>query len=65
MKCNLYIPKPLVAGVITAELASAVLAWRDLAHRRVDQGRGAKTGWHTLLTLNSGNSIAYWALGRR
>jgi hypothetical protein len=65
MKRNRNIPKPLVAGVVAAELTSAVLAWRDLAHRRDDQVRGTKTGWRVFITLNPGNSLAYWALARR
>jgi hypothetical protein len=42
-----------------------MLAWRDLAQRRDDQVRGTKTGWRVFITTNPGNSLAYWALGRR
>lgn len=65
MKCNINISRPLIAGVIAAEVASAALAWRDLARRPDDQVRGAKTGWRIFISINPGNSLAYWALGRR
>jgi hypothetical protein len=65
MKPKITVPKPVIAGVVAAELASAMLAWRDLARRTDDQVRGPKTGWRIFVTLNPGNSLAYWALGRR
>jgi hypothetical protein len=65
MKPKVTMPKPVVIGLIAAELASAVAAWRDLAHRTDDQVRGPRTAWRLFVTLNPGNSLAYWAFGRR
>jgi len=65
MNRSINLPKPLLVGLVFAELVSAVFAWRDLTRRDDDQVRGAKTGWRVFITLNPGNSLAYWALGRR
>ncbi len=65
MKRPTKIPRPLLVGLIAAELISAVLAWRDLARRDDAQVRGAKSGWRVFITLNPGNSVAYWLFGRR
>lgn len=65
MDPSMNLPKPLLVALVAAELISAALAWRDLAHRTNDQTRGAKTGWRVCITLNPGNSLTYWALGRR
>jgi hypothetical protein len=65
MNRSINLPKPLLVGLVATELVSAVFAWRDLAHRDDDQIRGAKTGWRVFITLNPGNSLAYWAVGRR
>lgn len=65
MNRSINLPKPLLVGLVAAELVSAVFAWRDLARRGDDQIRGAKTGWRVFITLNPGNSLAYWAVRRR
>lgn len=65
MNRSINLPKPLLVGLVAAELVSAGFAWRDLAHREDDQIRGAKTVWRVFLALNPGNSLAYWTLGRR
>lgn len=65
MNRSINVPKPLLVGLVAAELVSAVFAWRDLARRNNDQIRGAKPGWRVFITLNPGNSLAYWAFGRR
>jgi hypothetical protein len=41
------------------------MAWRDLAQRSDEQVRGSKNLWRFIVTINPGNSIAYWLLGRR
>ena len=64
MKATVGIPKPVIAGVVVAELISAVLAWRDLGHRTDGQVRGRKLLWRVVIALNPGNSLAYWAFGR-
>ena len=65
MKPRINVPKPIVVGVVAAELVSAVAAWRDLARRPDDQVRGRKIGWRVFIALNPGNSVGYWAFGRR
>jgi hypothetical protein len=57
--------KSLLAGLLAAETVSAVLAWRDLRRRSDDQLRGTKRFWRVLISINPGNSIGYWAFGRR
>jgi hypothetical protein len=57
--------KQLLAGIIGLEIVSAVLAWRDLSRRRDDQVRGNKKVWRVFIVVNPGNSLAYWAFGRR
>jgi hypothetical protein len=57
--------EPLLAGVVAVELASAALAWRDLARRTDDQVRGKKPLWRVFITMNPGNSLFYWVFGRR
>jgi hypothetical protein len=58
-------PKPVVLTVVVVEVVSAALAWRDLARRSDDQVRGKKNIWRVFITINPGNSLAYWAIGRR
>jgi len=65
MNRKVHLPKPLLIALVVAEAVSAALAWRDLAGRESDQVRGAKNGWRVLISLNPGNSLAYWAFGRR
>jgi hypothetical protein len=42
-----------------------VLAWRDLDRRSEDQVRGTKRLWRLLVSINPGNSLFYWLVGRR
>jgi hypothetical protein len=65
MTRSINLPKPAVAALIAAEVVSVVLAWRDLGRRTDAQVRGRKAGWRIFITLNPGNSLAYWAFGRR
>ena len=51
--------------VVVAQTISSTLAWRDLARRSDEQVRGPKNLWRVLVSINPGNSIAYWLLGRR
>jgi len=54
--------------LIVALLVHAVLVflgWRDLSRRTDEQVRGPKLLWRILIALNSGNSIAYWTIGRK
>ncbi len=57
--------RAILGLAIAAQTASAVLAWRDLARRTNDQVRGSKNLWRLIVTINPGNSIAYWLIGRR
>ena len=57
--------KTVLGIVVAAQTVSSALAWRDLAKRRDDQVRGPKNLWRIIVTINPGNSIAYWLLGRR
>jgi hypothetical protein len=59
-------PKKLALTVLAVvEVVSATLAWRDLSHRPDDQVRGNKRLWRLIISLNPGNSLFYWAVGRR
>jgi hypothetical protein len=58
-------PREVVIAVVAVETVSAVLAYRDLAHRTAEQVRGPKRLWRIVMALNPGNSIAYWIFGRR
>jgi len=55
----------MVLGLAAIEVASAVLAWRDLGRRANDEVRGSKQLWRVLIAINPGNSAAYWVVGRR
>lgn len=57
--------RPVLIGIVSAEVLSAAVAWRDLARRTDEQVRGGKTRWRLFIILNPGNSLAYWAIGRR
>jgi hypothetical protein len=57
--------KAIMGVVVAAQAVSSALAWRDLAQRSDDQVRGNKNMWRVIITINPGNSIAYWLLGRR
>jgi hypothetical protein len=51
--------------VIGAEVVAAGLAWRDLGRRPSEQVRGPKKFWRLFVSLNPGNSVIYWLVGRR
>jgi hypothetical protein len=55
----------LTVAVVAVELVAASLAWRDLARRTDAQVRGSKTGWRIFVSLNPGNALVYWLVGRR
>lgn len=57
--------KPMLLGLLAIEVASAVLAWRDLGRRANDEVRGSKPFWRVVIAMNPGNSAAYWVVGRR
>lgn len=57
--------KLLIAVVVPIEVASAVLAWRDLAAQPEGRVRGTKKFWRIFVLLNPGNSLLYWLVGRR
>ena len=57
--------KPLLVGFVAVEVVSAVLAWRDLSRRSDDLVRGKKGVWRVFISINPGNSLIYWAFGRR
>jgi hypothetical protein len=57
--------KAIVAAVVTIQTVSSALAWRDLARRSDSQVRGPKNLWRVIVSINPGNSIAYWLFGRR
>jgi len=54
-----------LVALVLAEVALAVLTWRDLRHRPADQIRGSKRLWRVISTINPGNSVAYWLIGRK
>jgi hypothetical protein len=58
-------PKPVLLAIVGLEVVSAAIAWRDLAQRPDCQVRGKKNLWRAAMLANPGNSLAYWALGRR
>ena len=57
--------RSVLGVVVAAQTVSSALAWRDLAQRSDDQVRGPKKLWQVIVTVNPGNSLAYWLLGRR
>ena len=58
-------PKPVLLAIVVVQVVSAALAWRDLARRSDDQVHGRKNVWRAFFALNPGNSLVYWAIGRR
>jgi hypothetical protein len=58
-------PREVVITVVAIEAVAAAFAFRDLARRTDEQVRGPKLLWRVLIGLNPGNSLAYWAFGRR
>jgi hypothetical protein len=58
--------KKLVLGTLALiEVIASALAWRDLARRPDDKIRGKKNLWRIFISMNPGNSLVYWAVGRR
>lgn len=57
--------RAILGAVVAAQTVGSALAWRDLARRPADQVRGPKNLWRVVVTMNPGNSIAYWLFGRR
>jgi hypothetical protein len=58
-------PKPVLLAIVGLEVVSAAAAWRDMAQRSDHQVRGGKKLWRAAILANPGNSLVYWALGRR
>jgi hypothetical protein len=56
---------PLLFVVVGLEVVAAALAWRDLGRRSEDQVRGKKNLWRAFISVNPGNLILYWLVGRR
>ncbi len=56
---------PLLIAIVAVETTCAVFAWRDLDRRSKDQVRGKKDVWRVFISINPGNSLVYWAFGRR
>jgi len=48
-----------------AEVGLAALTWRDIRNRPAEEIRGSKRLWRIISTINPGNSVAYWLVGRR
>ena len=57
--------KVILGAVVAVQSVSSVLAWRDLAERSDDQVRGPRNLWRVIVTINPGNSLVYWLVGRR
>jgi hypothetical protein len=55
----------LAAIIVPAQVALAVLAWRDMAWRSDADVRGPKWFWRVFVLLNPGNSVLYWLFARR
>ena len=58
-------PKPVILAILAVQTVSAVFAWRDLSHRSAAHLRGSRRFWRVAMLLNPGNSLFYWAVGRR
>jgi len=54
-----------LAVLVLAEVGLAALTWRDIRNRPAEEIRGSKRLWRIISTINPGNSIAYWLVGRR
>ena len=51
--------------LVLAEVGLAALTWRDIRNRPAEEIRGSKRLWRIISTVNPGNSVAYWLVGRR
>jgi hypothetical protein len=59
-------PKRLALAVLTvAEIGLAAWTWRDIRNRPAEEIRGSKRLWRVISTINPGNSVFYWLVGRR
>jgi hypothetical protein len=54
-----------LTALVLAEVGLAALTWRDIRRRPAEQIRGSKLFWRIISTINPGNSVAYWLVGRR
>jgi hypothetical protein len=54
-----------LVALVLAEVGLAALTWRDLRCRPADEIRGSKRFWRVISTINPGNSVAYWLVGRK
>ena len=52
-------------ALFLAEVGLAALTWRDIRNRPAEEIRGSKRLWRVISTINPGNSVAYWLVGRR
>jgi hypothetical protein len=55
----------LLMAIVPVQIFLSILAWRDISRRSDDQVRGPKRFWRVFVTLNPGNSLAYWMFARR
>ena len=51
--------------LVLAEVGLAALTWRDIRNRPAEEIRGSKRLCRVISTINPGNSVAYWLVGRR
>ena len=54
-----------LAVLFLAEVGLAALTWRDIRNRPAEEIRGSKRLWRVISTINPGNSVAYWLVGRK
>jgi hypothetical protein len=54
-----------LTALVVAEVGLAALTWRDIGRRPAEEIRGSKVFWRVISTINPGNSVAYWLVGRR
>ncbi len=57
--------RAILGAVVVAQTVSCALAWRDLAQRPDERVRGRKNLWRVFITVNPGNSLVYWLVGRK
>jgi hypothetical protein len=54
-----------LVALVLAEVGLAALTWRHLRRRPAEEIRGSKWFWRVISTINPGNSVAYWLVGRK
>ena len=54
-----------LVALVLAEVGLAALTWRDLRRLPAEEIRGSKRFWRVISTINPGNSVAYWLVGRK